>query len=80
MNTIRRIRAGWLIDGTGRSVQQDMVILIENNYIQSVMPITGDMPQPDSDLSDYTILPGLIDSHLHLSMSGKMTRKSGQRN
>lgn len=71
MNNIRRIRAGWLIDGTGRSVQQDAVMLIENNYIQAVMPITGDMPQPDSDLSDYTILPGLIDSHLHLSMSGK---------
>ncbi len=71
MDTIRRIRAGWLIDGTGGPVQQDVVMLIKNNYIQSVMPITGDMPQPDSDLSDYTILPGLIDSHLHLSMSGK---------
>lgn len=70
MNAVRQIRAGWLIDGTGGAIQKNVVLLIENDYIQAVMPIAEDTPQPDSDLSDYTILPGLIDSHLHLFMSG----------
>lgn len=67
------IRAGWLIDGSGAAAQKDVLLTIADGKIAAITPYTTDGEQDAgqfSDLSFATILPPLIDSHLHLTMSG----------
>jgi imidazolonepropionase-like amidohydrolase len=56
-----------LIDGTGRDPIENAVILIQGNRIQNVGPLT-DYPANTNviDLRGLTVMPGLIDCHLHL--------------
>lgn len=58
---------GRLIDGTGHDPTDMMSIIIESNRIKSVQPSTV---YPDRtnivDLRGLTVMPGLIDCHLHL--------------
>lgn len=67
------IRAGRLIDGTGAPPRRNVVILIEKNRFDV---IAGDretavpMGYEVIDASRFTILPGLIDCHVHLVGSG----------
>lgn len=69
------IEAGRLIDTERGRVQTDQFILIEDGMIMSVGPQWTierlDLPQDVTrlDLSDYTVLPGLSDSHVHLTSS-----------
>jgi imidazolonepropionase-like amidohydrolase len=56
------IRAGKLIDGRGRS-QQNVVVVVRDGKIVSVGQGSG---QASYDLSRYTLLPGFIDTHVHL--------------
>ncbi|NJL58304.1 MAG: amidohydrolase family protein [Desulfobacteraceae bacterium] len=70
-NSDFQIHAGWLIDGTGRPAQKNVLLHIENGYIRDILPITcHDMVLSATDLSECTVLPGLIDCHIHLGMSG----------
>ena len=59
-----------LIDGTGGPALQDSVVLIDGDIISAVGP-RGAVDVPPSaevvDLSDLTLLPGLIDTHDHLA-------------
>jgi len=56
-----------LIDGTGHDPSEDMAIIIDGNRIKNVGLVTS---YPDNtnvvDLRGLTVLPGLIDCHLHL--------------
>ena len=56
------IRVGTLIDGRG-GTQQNVVVSIRDGRIASVGKSTGAVTY---DLSKYTILPGFIDTHVHL--------------
>ncbi len=70
-NSDFQIHAGWLIDGTGGPVRKNMLIHIENGYIRDIQPVTCyDVVLSATDLSECTVLPGLIDCHIHLGMSG----------
>ncbi|BBO87703.1 amidohydrolase family protein [Desulfosarcina ovata] len=65
-------RVGWLIDGSGQPALEDRVIIVEEGRFQSILDVRAPLP-PDIavvDLSDCTVFPALVDSHVHLVMSG----------
>lgn len=63
------IRARRIVDGTGRDVLFDHAILIENGHIYSVAPRVEERFEGDVlDLGDATLLPGFIDTHLHITL------------
>ena len=67
------IHAGWLIDGTGGHIQKDVLIHIQQQTIQTIelaQKVVCQQPSPFLDLSEYTLLPRLVDCHVHLFMSG----------
>ncbi len=61
-----------MIDGTGGPIQKDMLLHIRHHTIQSIAsaPKAPGLPSSFQDLSGYTLLPGLVDCHVHLFMSG----------
>ena len=59
------IRAGRLIDGRG-GVQQNVLVFIRNGKIESVGGPLAPGQGITHDLSAYTLLPGLIDTHVHI--------------
>jgi imidazolonepropionase-like amidohydrolase len=56
------VRAGTLIDGRG-GIQRNVVIGIEGNRISK---IESSNARKGYDLSQFTVLPGLIDAHVHI--------------
>jgi imidazolonepropionase-like amidohydrolase len=72
---------GKLIDGTGRDPIEKISITIDGNRIKSVEPVSSYSDKTDVvDLSGLTVMPGLIDCHLHLGgltvdQPGKATGK-----
>jgi imidazolonepropionase-like amidohydrolase len=64
------VRAGWLIDGLGGPIRSRVRIVIHEKTLNSIEYQPEQNPGPgELDLSQRTILPGLVDSHLHLFMS-----------
>ena len=64
------IKGGRLIDGKGGPVTANPVIVIEGKRIKAIGE-QGRLSEPDGanvvDASGYTLMPGLIDCHLHLA-------------
>ena len=63
------IHAGLLINGESSVPSPEMSIVIEGSKIQVIETgyITPDSEDEFIDLSGYTVLPGLMDMHVHLS-------------
>lgn len=64
MSEISHIRAGRLVDVVAGEVLADRVITVRSERIDAVEPFAEQ--QVDVDLSNHTVLPGLIDCHAHL--------------
>lgn len=66
-----RIAAGWVVDGSGGPVRQNMLVTVQAGRFESVKPLSNaDRRLPElTDLTDHTLVPGLVDSHVHLFMS-----------
>jgi len=88
------LRAGWLIDGTGSPARRDVLLVTAAGRFASVEPLdapgrgagrplsgrrTASPHPPVTDLSGCTVLPPLVDSHVHLFMSGSPDPEVRQR-
>lgn len=68
------VRAGTLIDGSGAEPQREMALTVERGMVMHVGPWDAaprDLPQ--LDLSDFHVLPGLINMHAHTILPGDGT-------
>ena len=69
------IQAGKLIDGKSDAIQTGMTILIQGNRIAEV---GKNVKIPNGaqtiNLSNATVLPGLIDAHTHVLLQGDVTQ------
>lgn len=59
---------GLLIDGRGGQPIKNASIWVENGRIKAVLPPGSGMPDGVKvvDMSDYAVVPGLIDMHVHM--------------
>src|SRR5688572_17254802 len=67
---VRVIRGARLIDGNGGPVIKNPVVIVEGKRIKAV-GIKGEIKEPKGaeviDASKFTLMPGMIDCHLHLA-------------
>ena len=72
MEHFRHILAGWLVDGSGSPVRQDVLLSWEGSTLTCVRSAEPGEPAktPTEDFRTFTVLPGLVDAHVHLSFSG----------
>lgn len=73
---IKVFRGGTLIDGTGRTPIKDSIVVVEGSRIKSVGKEEEiEVPRGERvetiDVNGKTILPGLIDTHVHIYMNGE---------
>jgi imidazolonepropionase-like amidohydrolase len=74
------IRAGVLIDGESGSARRNQVIVVRGNRIADVWDAaTARIPAGADviDLSQATVLPGLIDAHTHIFLQGEEPSEGG---
>src|SRR5258708_28583448 len=66
--TMKVIRFGKLVDGTGRTLS-DAVVVVEGDHVVSVGRGNRTVPRGAAliDLRRYTGVPGLIDLHTHMT-------------
>ena len=73
------IRAGTLIDGTSDKPRKNQLVFVSGGRIEKVTEASTAIPAGAKvvDLSNATVLPGLIDSHTHIFLWGEDPAKGG---
>ena len=76
--TVTLIHAGHVVDVRAGKVQNDQAIVIKNDRIDAIGPwaqLSAKAPADAKriDLSNRTVLPGLIDAHTHVLLQGDIT-------
>src|SRR6266704_2740357 len=73
------IRAGTLIDGVSESPRKNQLIFVRGERIEKVADAAEKIPAGAKviDLSNATVLPGMIDAHTHISLWGEDPAKGG---
>jgi imidazolonepropionase-like amidohydrolase len=72
------ILAGWLIDGSGGPIREKVLLTIVDGRFAAIEQCKpANLPESFkfTDLSHCTLMPPLIDSHVHLFMSGSIDQK-----
>ena len=69
------IKCGQVLNTRTGEMLQNQTILIKGNLIESINASSGFSQKTDSiiDLSNFTVLPGLIDCHTHVLLQGDIT-------
>jgi cytosine/adenosine deaminase-related metal-dependent hydrolase len=69
----RRIAAGWVLSMAGAPIERGAVLIGAHGRIQSVGPddvVPRPPGVPTSEFPDAALLPGLINTHTHLELTG----------
>lgn len=69
-----RIENGVLLDGNGGEPQRNAAVVLEDTYIVFAGALADYAPQAEETVIDAqggTIMPGMIDSHVHMMMEHK---------
>ncbi len=76
---LKVLKAGRLIDGKGREVIQNAIVVIDGSRIKEI-GVEGEVSVPSDaeviEAPNCTLMPGLIDTHLHLSAHNILTFKN----
>jgi imidazolonepropionase-like amidohydrolase len=70
------IRTGRILDPRTGQFEQGTVLLISRGRIMDVLPgarYSASLADSTIDLSAFTVLPGLIDAHVHLAIGGPVS-------
>ena len=73
---VKAIKCGTLIDGRGGTPVKDAVVLIDGNRIKKVGAKDKVKAPPQAEVLDcsrYTLMPGMMDLHIHTAMFNCMT-------
>src|SRR5579859_2158929 len=84
MAAVTVLRAAWLFDGTGPALMPEPAVVIDGERIVAVTSGSGALPDGADvvELAGATLLPGLIDTHVHLAFDastdpvGALSRRS----
>ena len=66
----------WLVDGTGVPALENQAVIVSDGLIGAVLPADAYEPQEGDeilDLAGATLIPGLINNHVHLVLPGDNT-------
>lgn len=77
-NDLKLLVGGTIIDGKGSDPIQDRAIIIENKNIKDIVKVDSILKNIKQDyvlfdLKGQYIMPGFIDTHTHIQMSGTQT-------
>src|SRR5437879_4308356 len=77
--TLTVIRAGTLIDGVSQTPRKNQLVFVRGERIEKLTEAGAAIPAGAKvvDLSNATVLPGLIDSHTHIFLWGEDPKKGG---